>query len=74
MSIVTPQDFTSILAVQVDESIPVQQVVVFSPAGGFTMTPPTLADANAANGSLYYSVDAGKLVYKDAGGVVYPLH
>jgi len=30
--------------------------------------PPSIADVNAVNNSVYYSTDAGKLVYKDSGG------
>ena len=37
--------------------------------GGY-VTVGTLADANAPTSSLYYSSDAGKLVYKDSGGIV----
>lgn len=33
-----------------------------------------LADAAAANNTAYYSSDAGKLVYKDSGGVVHNLY
>lgn len=36
--------------------------------------PASLADANAENNTLYYSTDAGKLVYKDGGGVVNNLY
>lgn len=34
----------------------------------------TLADAAAPNNSIYFSVDVGKLVYKDDEGNVYPLY
>lgn len=36
--------------------------------------PATLTDAAAPNGSIYYSSTAGKLVYKDASGVVNNLY
>ena len=36
--------------------------------------PASLADASAANDSIYYSTTAGKLVYKDSGGVVNALY
>ena len=38
------------------------------------IVPTSMADASAANGTLYYSTDASKLVYKDAGGVVNNLY
>ena len=40
--------------------------------GGFS--PASMADASAANNTLYYSTDASKLVYKDAGGAVNNLY
>jgi hypothetical protein len=36
--------------------------------------PASLADASAAKGTVYYSTDASKLVYKDSGGVVNNLY
>jgi hypothetical protein len=39
-----------------------------------TIEPVTLADADAENNSIYYSSDAGKLVYKDSGGTVNDLY
>jgi hypothetical protein len=36
--------------------------------------PVHLADADAENDSIYYSTDAGKLVYKDSGGTVNDLY
>lgn len=36
--------------------------------------PASLADANADNGSVYYSTDQSKLVYKDSAGVVNDLY
>lgn len=39
-----------------------------------TVSPPTLADADAANNTIYYSSTASKLVYKDSGGVVRNLY
>lgn len=38
------------------------------------MKPASMADGAAANDRLYYSTTAGKLVYKDAGGVVNALY
>lgn len=38
------------------------------------VTPATLTDAAAPNDSIYYSSTAGKLVYKDSGGVVNNLY
>ncbi len=38
------------------------------------ITPASLADAAAPNGTIYYSTDAAKLVYKDGGGVVNNLY
>lgn len=38
------------------------------------ITPATLTDAAAPNGSIYYSSTASKLVYKDGGGVVNNLY
>jgi hypothetical protein len=38
------------------------------------ITPATLTDAAAPNGSIYYSSTASKLVYKDSGGVVNNLY
>jgi hypothetical protein len=35
---------------------------------------PIIADASAANGTLYYSSTIGKLAYKDGGGVVNALY
>lgn len=55
-------------------------VAVLTVADGGTATfggaiiPASLADAAAPNGSLYYSTDAGKLVFKDSGGVVNNLY
>lgn len=40
--------------------------------GGFA--PASMADAAAANGTLYFSTTANKLVFKDAGGVVNALY
>lgn len=39
-----------------------------------SVIPASLADASAANGTIYYSTTAGKLVYKDSGGVVNNLY
>lgn len=36
--------------------------------------PLSMADSAAAVNTIYYSTDAGKLVYKDAGGVVNALY
>lgn len=36
--------------------------------------PPSLADSAAENNTVYYSTDASKLVYKDAGGTVNNLY
>lgn len=56
---------------------------VLAPGGGSQITavrangawmPASLADASAANNSVYYSTDAGKLVYKDSGGTVNNLY
>lgn len=45
---------------------------VIRPNGGIGVA--SLADADAANSTLYYSTDAAKLVWKDAGGVVNNLY
>jgi len=39
-----------------------------------SITPQSLADADAANNSIYYSTTAAKLVYKDSGGTVNNLY
>lgn len=39
-----------------------------------TIRPAQLADIDAENDSIYYSTTQGKLVYKDAGGVVHDLY
>lgn len=39
-----------------------------------TIAPVSLADASAANNSLYYSTDQSKLVYKDLSGTVHSLY
>lgn len=39
-----------------------------------TIKPVQLADASAANDSLYYSTTASKLAYKDSGGTVHALY
>lgn len=58
-------------------------MVVFSsqpPAGiiangnGVAWQPPSFSDANASNNSIYYSITANKLVYKDSGAVVHNLY
>ncbi len=36
--------------------------------------PPSVSDANAPNGSVYYSTDAGKLVFKTSAGIVHNLY
>lgn len=36
--------------------------------------PPSLADADAANNTVYYSTTASKLVYKNSAGVVNNLY
>ncbi len=36
--------------------------------------PPSISDANAPNGTMYYSVDSSKLVFKDYSGVVNNLY
>jgi hypothetical protein len=41
--------------------------------GDGTITPTTIADADAANETLYYSSDQSKLVYKDSLGSVHDL-
>jgi len=41
---------------------------------GKALVPKTLADSAAPNGSIYYSSDAAKLVFKDAGGTVNNLY
>lgn len=38
------------------------------------VTPASMADSAAVNGTIYVSTDAGKLVYKDSGGVVNALY
>lgn len=38
------------------------------------IVPASMADGSAANGTLYYSTTAGKLVFKDSGGVVNNLY
>jgi len=35
-----------------------------------SIIPPSMADASAVNSSLYYSTTAGKLVFKDSGGII----
>lgn len=42
-------------------------------SGGF-FKPVTSTDAAAPNNSVYYSSDAGKLVYKDSGGIINNLY
>jgi hypothetical protein len=42
--------------------------------GDGSTKPPALVDASAANDSIYYSTDAGKLVYKDSTGTVNNLY
>jgi hypothetical protein len=39
-----------------------------------SFAPVTLADADAANNSIYYSSTQSKLVYKDSGGTVNDLY
>jgi hypothetical protein len=39
-----------------------------------SIEPVSLADADAANNSIYYSTDQSKLVFKDSGGVVNDLY
>lgn len=39
-----------------------------------TIKPGSMADAAAGNGTIYYSTDAAKLVFKDAGGTVHALY
>lgn len=36
--------------------------------------PPSLSDAKAPKGSVYYSTDAAKLVFKDFSSTVHPLY
>ena len=64
---------------KVGQSVPIQKwqvagsdVASISSNGGFT--PASMADASAANGTIYYSTTAGKLVFKDSGGVVNALY
>jgi hypothetical protein len=47
-------------------------LVTINKDGSFN--PVTLADADAANNSIYYSSTASKLVYKDSGGTVRALY
>lgn len=42
--------------------------------GSLRFKPVSQSNATADNGELYYSTDAGKLVYKDSGGVVNNLY
>lgn len=39
-----------------------------------SISPVSIGDADAANNTIYYSTDAAKLVYKDAGGTVHNLY
>ena len=41
---------------------------------GIPWQPPSLADANAPNNSIYYSTTAGKLVYKASDSSVHALY
>lgn len=41
---------------------------------GLAWQPPSFADADAPNNSIYYSTTASKLVYKDAGSTVHNLY
>lgn len=54
------------------------EIASLTEAGNFTTTgafkPGSLADSAAQNNSIYYSTDAGRLVYKDGGGVVNNLY
>lgn len=50
----------------------VRNVSGLNPDG--SLTPPVLADAEAANGSIYYSSTQNTLVYKDSAGVVNDLY
>lgn len=36
--------------------------------------PPSISDANAPKGSIYFSITASKLVYKDSAGAVHNLY
>ena len=38
------------------------------------INPASMADSSANNNSIYYSTDAGKLVYKDSSGTVNNLY
>lgn len=36
--------------------------------------PPSFADADAVNNTVYYSTTASKLAYKDSGGTIHALY
>lgn len=62
------------------QSVDVQQwqtsggSIMASIAKNGAFKPASLADSAAENGTIYYSTDAGKLVYKDSGGTVNNLY
>lgn len=39
-----------------------------------SVSPPSIADADAANNTIYYSTTQSKLVFKDSGGTVNDLY
>jgi len=39
-----------------------------------TWQPPSMADANAPNNSIYFSTTNGKLSYRDPSGGIFPLY
>lgn len=62
---ITPAGGTLTIASQVPPG------VLFS---GIPWQPPMLADSKTPNNSIYFSTDAGKLVYKDSASVVHNLY
>lgn len=61
-----PQGSTVVISAQVPQNSVINNVTPWQP--------PQLSDANAPLGSVYYSTDAGKLVFRDYAGVVNPLY
>jgi hypothetical protein len=51
----------------------ISRAVIYNREDG-SVEPVSIADAVAANNSIYYSTDQSKLVYKDFGGVVNDLY
>ncbi len=64
---ITPAGDSATISAQIPPNI-------IANGNGLPWQPPSLSDAKAPKNSMYFSTDAGKLVYQAASGSVFPLY